>query len=354
MINILRSWVDRYFGNEEAVIFAILLVAALLVILSIGSILAPVIAGLIIAFLMQGVVARLKSWRAPHSVAVAIATLMLMGMITAAIVFIIPVIWQQSTKLVAELPGMFTHWQEILQLLPERYPSLISSAQIDKIIETASSEIGTFGQGVLSFSLTNFPLLFVVAVYLVLVPILVFFFLKDSGQITQWLSAFLPSERPMMNQVWREMNVQVANYVRGKTIEILIVGLVSYLAFLFLDLRYALLLGILVGFSVVIPYIGAFLVTIPVLLVGYFQWGLTTEFYWLAIVYTVIQGLDGNVLVPILFSEAVNLHPVAIIVAVLLFGGLWGLWGVFFAIPLATLIKAILSAWPVHQEEQSA
>ena len=67
---------------------------------------------------------------------------------------------------------------------------------------------------------------------------------------------------------------------------------------------------------------------------------------WVMIAYGIIQALDGNVLVPILFSEAVNLHPVAIIVAVLVFGGFWGLWGVFFAIPLATLVKAILSAWP--------
>lgn len=67
---------------------------------------------------------------------------------------------------------------------------------------------------------------------------------------------------------------------------------------------------------------------------------------YLMIAYGIIQALDGNVLVPLLFSEAVNLHPVAIIVAVLVFGGLWGFWGVFFAIPLATLIKAILNAWP--------
>ena len=63
-------------------------------------------------------------------------------------------------------------------------------------------------------------------------------------------------------------------------------------------------------------------------------------------VYGFIQFLDGNLLVPLLFSEVVNLHPVAIIVAVLLFGGIWGFWGVFFAIPLATLVKAVYNAWP--------
>ena len=111
-------------------------------------------------------------------------------------------------------------------------------------------------------------------------------------------------------------------------------------------------LALAVGFSVVIPYIGAAVVTIPVLLIGFLQWGLGSEFYTLMVVYGVIQALDGNVLVPLLFSEAVNLHPVAIILAVLVFGGFWGFWGIFFAIPLATLVKAVLSAWPVVTAER--
>jgi len=81
-------------------------------------------------------------------------------------------------------------------------------------------------------------------------------------------------------------------------------------------------------------------------MIAYFQWGWSDSFLWLMVVYGIIQALDGNVLVPLLFSEVVNLHPVAIIVAVLVFGGIWGFWGVFFAIPLATLFKAVLTAWP--------
>ena len=107
-----------------------------------------------------------------------------------------------------------------------------------------------------------------------------------------------------------------------------------------------LLLAVLVGFSVLIPYIGAFVVTIPVVGVALFQFGAGTEFWSLFAVYLIIQGLDGNLLVPVLFSEAVNLHPLVIILSVVIFGGLWGFWGVFFAIPLATLIKAVVHAWP--------
>ena len=142
------------------------------------------------------------------------------------------------------------------------------------------------------------------------------------------------------------MNVQFSYYARGKVVDILIVGAVSYVAFTGFGIRYAALLALLVGLSVIVPYIGAFLVTVPVAAVAFFQWGLTAEFYWILAVYTVIQILDGNVLVPLLFSEAVNLHHVAIIVAVLFFCGIWGLCGVFFAIHLETLIKAVINAWP--------
>ncbi|WP_455198956.1 AI-2E family transporter, partial [Kaarinaea lacus] len=125
-----------------------------------------------------------------------------------------------------------------------------------------------------------------------------------------------------------------------------LVGATTYIAFVMMGLNYAALLGALVGLSVIIPYIGAVVVTIPVALIAFFQWGWGSEFAYLMVAYGIIQALDGNVVVPLLFSEAVNLHPVAIIVAVLLFGGLWGFWGVFFAIPLATLVKAVLNAWP--------
>ena len=347
MLNILRGWVDRYFGEEEAVLLMLILVASLVVVLTMGSVLAPAIAGLIIAFLLQGLVDRLKSWRMPHWLAVSVATFVLVALLAITFFYLMPVLWQQLVRLVGEVPGMLTEGQQLLSLLPEKYPNLLTDIQVQNIMDTVGRELGGMGQDVLSFSVSSLPLVAGVLIYLILVPILVFFFLKDSDQILAWMSAFLPKQRPMMSQIWHEMNDQVANYVRGKVIEILVVGTVSYVSFALLGLNYALLLGLAVGFSVVIPYIGAAVVTLPVLMIGFFQWGVGTEFYWLFAVYCVIQALDGNVLVPLLFSEAVNLHPIAIILAVLVFGGLWGFWGVFFAIPLATLIKAIFNAWPL-------
>ncbi|MDO3386306.1 AI-2E family transporter [Gilvimarinus sp. SDUM040013] len=347
MFRIFRSWIDRYFSDEEAVLLVVLIIASLAVLVTMGMVLAPMIASIIIAFLMQGVVVRLRTWGAPHWLAVSVAFVLLVAMLVSVLFILLPVIWQQSARFIAEMPRMIGEWQDVLLLLPENYPNLVSQAQVEELMAVTTAELGRIGQGIVSFSVSSLPMLMAVLVYFVLVPILVFFFLKDSALIVDWVASFLPRKRPVMSKIWHEMNQQIANYVRGKAIEILIVGAVTFISFALLGVNYAALLAIAVGLSVLIPYIGAAVVTLPVAMIGFFQWGWSSEFFYLLLVYGIIQGLDGNVLVPLLFSEAVNLHPVAIIMAVLVFGGLWGFWGVFFAIPLATLVKAILHAWPI-------
>ncbi|ROM58100.1 AI-2E family transporter [Pseudomonas poae] len=346
MFKVLRDWIQRYFSDEEAVVLAVLLFLAFTAVLTLGGMLAPVLAGMVLAYLMQGLVTTLERLRLPGGVAVGLVFALFMGLLVVFIVVVLPLLWHQMITLFNELPGMLAKWQSLLLLLPERYPHLVSDEQVLQAIEVARGEIGKFGQWALTFSLSSLPLLVNIMIYLVLVPILVFFFLKDREMIGRWVRGYLPRERALITRVAEEMNRQIANYIRGKVIEIVICGGVTYIAFVALGLNYAALLALLVGVSVVVPYVGAVVVTVPVMLIALFQWGWSDQFIYLMAVYGIIQTLDGNVLVPLLFSEAVNLHPVAIICAVLLFGGLWGFWGVFFAIPLATLFKAVLDAWP--------
>ena len=346
MFKVLRDWIQRYFSDEEAVVLAVLLFLAFTAVLTLGGMLAPVLAGMVLAYLMQGLVVTLERLRIPGGVAVGLVFALFMGVLLVFIVIVVPLLWHQLITLFNELPGMLAKWQSLLLLLPERYPHLVSDEQVLQAIEVARGEIGKFGQWALTFSLSSLPLLVNIMIYLVLVPILVFFFLKDREMIGLWVRGYLPRERALITRVAHEMNRQIANYIRGKVIEIFICGGATYIGFVVLGLNYAALLALLVGISVVVPYVGAVVVTVPVLLIALFQWGWSDQFIYLMAVYGIIQVLDGNVLVPLLFSEAVNLHPVAIICAVLLFGGLWGFWGVFFAIPLATLFKAVLDAWP--------
>ena len=346
MLDIFHKWYRRYLFEEESVLLLVLLTIAVVLLMTIGDILAPVLAALVLAFLMQGVAGQLERHGVPKWLGVSVAYILFVGVFFGVTLGVFPLVWRQLVSLAGEMPRMLEQGRQFLGILPERYPELVSAAQLNQVTALARTEIAELGQALVSRSVAFIPGILSVLVYMILIPMLVFFFLKDRDELLEWFGNFLPSERPLLRRIWGEMNEQFANYARGKVLEIIIVGAVSYAAFSWMGLNYAALLGLSVGLSVIIPYIGAALVTLPVLIVGFFQWGISSEFYTLCAVYLTIQVLDGNVLVPFLFSEAVNLHPVAILMAVLFFGGIWGLWGVFFAIPLATLIKAIINAWP--------
>jgi putative permease len=350
MIEVLGKWYRRYLSEEESVLLLALLAGALAVLMLLGDVLAPVFVAIVLAYLMQGVANQLQVWGLPPWIGVWVSSLLFTGIFFAFMLGLMPLVWKQLASLVREVPDMVERGRVLFSELPMEYTQFLSQNQIDRAMSSLQDEVAAFGQLVLTKGLTSIPSLIALFVYMVLIPLMVFFFLKDREKIVGWTLAFLPQKRPLLNRIWLEMNQQIANYARGKVIEIMIIGGVSYLAFVLLGLNYAALLGLVVGLSVIIPYIGATLVTIPVVAVAFFQWGVGPDFYWVVMAYMVIQVLDGNVLVPLLFSEAVNLHPLAIIVAVLFFGGVWGVWGVFFAIPLATLVNAIVGAWPTALE----
>lgn len=346
MLNVLKNWFDRYLSDEEAILFLVLLITAFSIIIGFGQVLAPVFIALVSSYLLQGGMHFLKNRGVSHLVAtISMFLFFVISFLTFALI-IFPAIWSQATQFIYELPQMLSSGKDVLMLLPERYPEVVTVEQINQWTSQVTEELAHLGQWVVSASLSSIPGVVTVLIYVVLVPILIFFFLKDGHEIMAWMASYLPAKRNFMNKIWNEMEQQIANYVRGKVLEIIIVGVATYAAFLIMGLDYAALLAILVGLSVLIPYIGAAVVTVPVALIAYFQWGWTNEFIYLMAAYGIIQALDGNVLVPLLFSEVVNLHPVAIIVAVLMFGGIWGFWGVFFAIPLATLLKAMITSWP--------
>lgn len=354
MYDFLTRWYKRYFTDPQAALLVVLLVVGFIVLYFMGGMLAPLLAAVVIAYMLEGPIAKLTSGYMSRGPAVSLVFLLFVLFMFFIVIGLLPILSGQASQFFQELPGMISRGQELLLRLPEKYPGVISAELVNEVGLTLRRGVSGFGQGLVSFSVESIPAIITVLVYLVLVPLMIFFFLKDKDAVLDWLNRFLPSDRSLVADLWREMDAQIGNYIRGKIYEIIIVGASAYLVFSLFGLNYAPLLAITVGLSVLIPYVGAAVVTVPVALVAWFQWGFGPAFAWLIAAYFVLQFLDGNVLVPILFSDIVNLHPVAIISAILVFGGLWGFWGVFFAIPLATLVKALLNIWPTREEEAAA
>ena len=347
-MQILLDWFKRQLNNPQIIILGVFLILGFSLIIYAGEWIAPVIAGAVIAYILEGGVKLCEAIKLPRLTAVVVLLLLFLVLIFALMFGILPLVIQQALQLVAQVPTWVAEARETLLQLPDKYPGIISVDQIEYFFEATTQFVTRQGQQiVVTWSASSVVGVITLVIYLILVPILVFFFLKDKDKLTQWFSHFFPDkDHGLTKTVWENVDKQMSNYIRGKFWEILIVGGVTFVVFSLFGLQFAALLSVIVGLSVLIPFVGAAVVTIPVIVVAVVQWGLSPEFAYLVVAYLIIQFLDGYVLVPLMFSEVVNLHPVAIVVAVLVFGGIWGVWGVFFAIPLATLVQAILISWP--------
>ena len=346
MLEEINNLFRKIFSSEETLVFALLLTGAFLTLFFFGNILTPFLVSIIFAYLLVGMQKRLEEYGLNSTLALILTYSFFLLLGVALMVWLVPLVYQQLQSLILEIPKWVNSFMIFVQNIPEKYPDLISSDQITTFLQSLSGQITAISEDFLKASIAGIQNTVTIAINLVLLPILVFFFLFDRESIISGFLSILPNKRAMLQNVWIEMDDQLSNYARGKAIEIVIVGLVAAVIFMYFDLQYVALLSVLVGFSVLIPFLGAFIVTLPVAVLGLLQFGLTFDFWLLMGLYIILQMLDGYLLVPILFSDAVKLHPVIIMLAVFIFGGMFGFWGIFFAIPIATLIKAIWNSWP--------
>ena len=237
---------------------------------------------------------------------------------------------------------------DIVVNLPEPIPSMVTLKMLERSVQNgriaATNKIADLMRTQLMPSVFN---AFTWLVYFIIVPIFTFLMLYDKQSLQRRAATFLlPNNQKLMKEFWPSLHGQIAGYIRGKILHIIIISCANTVAFMLMGVNYAMLLGVGVGLSVVIPYVGAVIIAVPVVLVAIFQFGFSSSLMWVLVIYTVIQLLDSNVLTPMLFSKAMNLDAFSILAAILIFGNLWGFWGVFFAIPLATFIKTLIVRWP--------
>ena len=350
MFKYIKRWYLSKFDNNEPAVFIFVIFVFLITINFFGGLIAPILAGIVISYLLDSVVSLLcNKCRFNRNISIYLVFLSFIALLVLLIIFLLPVLIKQAGQFLHTIPEQILELRGNLVALSLKYPNFISQDQVHNMFNATSEirfdRIASIGQYLIKLSLLSLSSAFGILIYLFIVPLLSFFFLKDKSHISKWFISMLPREKGALKEVWLDMKPQLGNYVKGKTLECLIVTVCTYLGFAYFNLNYSLLLAIFVGLSVLIPYIGMVIVTIPVILIGLSQFGFTSTFFYMIMVYLIIQGLDGNLLVPILYSEALSLHPVAVISSVLVFGGIWGFWGLFFAIPFAALIKSGIKMW---------
>src|SRR3989338_11396558 len=346
LVQSISTWFRRNFSDPATVGLFFTVLFVLLFLEFFGHFFMPVIISVILTYLLLSVVRLLERWHFPHFLAVNIVFVVFVGLVIFGLVVVLPISVRQLQNLVTEFPNAFTQSHQWLTKMMANYPAIFADPRFQQTIAFMQNEFSHAGQITLKYTWRLIPNLITAVLYFILVPLLLYFFLKDSEKIVNWFMQFLPKNRSLVSDVWQDVNEKIGCYVRGRVIEVIVVSFVTSVTFAVLGMKYATLLGVLVGLSVIIPYIGAVVVTIPVCIIALMQWGIEPYFIYLIVAYTAIILLDANVLVPLLFSETMDLHPIVIILSVLVFGEIWGFWGVFFAIPLATVADVLLRRWP--------
>ncbi len=320
----------------------LVLIAVVTILNSCSSLLEPILVAIVISYLLGGLVTKLERRKFSHFMAVLFIYCTTLGLVLFAFFWLFPMLGHQAATLFSELPNMLVKGQQWVADLQARYPEILSEDQFTQVLVQFNSFLTKVGPQLLSTSVSSISGIFTILIYAVIVPLLVYFFLMDKKVILNWTKQFLPKNRQLLDNVWSDMHTQIANYVRGRVIEMIIVGVVCYLLFVITGLNFSVLLATLVAVSVIVPYVGAVAATIPVLIIAFLQLGWTSTLGYFTLIYAIIITVDANVLVPLLFSGAVRVHPIAIIFSLLFFGSIWGFWGVFFAIPLAALVKSVI------------
>ncbi len=215
-MNIVANWFQRHLSNPQVVFLTLLLLIVFAVVLVMGNMLAPVLASIVIAYLLEGLVGYLERRGMPRLPSVLLVYLFFLLFVALVMLGVMPLVSRQVTDLVQQLPNMISQGTNVLTSLPEKYPELLTAAQIDELIAEIRSEALSFGQQVLSWSLASVVGVITILVYLILMPLLVFFFMKDKDLILDWFRHQLPRHRGIADDVWKDVDRQISNYVRGR------------------------------------------------------------------------------------------------------------------------------------------
>ena len=305
--------------------------------------LGPVLAAAVIAYLLDGLVLRLEKLKVPRILAVALVllgTVLLMGLIVFTL---LPTVVEQLNQLANQIGPLLTQFEAWLVKMEQTYPSYFPGESVQEFVGRLSIQVENQLGRLITVLLAWAGGTFTGTVNAVIVAFLTFFILKDKEIIWAYLVRVVPFlGHPAFQRVANDIDRQMGRFIKGKFLVVFVLFIFSTLVYLVIGLNYFLLLGIMTGLSTFIPYIGAIVVTIPVVATGLLQWGSFTAGVLTLLAYTGVQAVDANFLTPVLIGRETNIHPVAIIGAILICGSLWGFWGVFFAVPVAVVVKSIL------------
>lgn len=324
-----------------------------------GGLLAPFALAFVLAYVLDPAVDWLERHRLPRSLAILVLSLPVLLLLAAAVLFGIPALFRQVAELTAQAPAALEKLRAAVEnsnghllgidlpFVDERRllePLLsLDSARITELLRQRQQAIAEHAWDAVMGVGRGVGWILSLLGYVVLLPVLTFYLLRDFDDVTARLRELVPpAHRSRLSSFMGEYDDQLSNYLRGQLTEAAIVGVLTWLGLWLLGFPYAGLVGAVAGVFNVVPYLGLIVSLVPAVLIALLSGDVVASLIQIAIVFAVVQALDGTILGPRIVGGSVGLHPVVVILALALAGAFFGFVGLLIAVPAAILIKMAL------------
>lgn len=327
-----------YFGivlGKEAGLFKL--------IVNVLGIISPLFIGLVIAWLFNPLVNKLKNRGINRTLSAVLVYVVILGVITLTLFALVPTLYTQVQDFAKVIPSVFDKFQNYIDGIFQKLDT-IQNFDAWAIRDGLFEQIEEVGTGIAS-SLPNM-LISIISSFAsgmgsIIVGLIIGFFLLVSFESADSFIEFLPKKiQTSARELIHKIDDALRSFVTGSILDCTFIFIISSIGLYFAGLKAPLLFGLFCGITNIIPYAGPYIGGIPAVLVGFSQ-GITTGILTL-IVLCVIQFLEGNFLQPVILSKTTKLHPVTIILGLLIFGNLWGILGMIISTPLLAASKAII------------
>ncbi|MDQ0414791.1 AI-2E family transporter [Mesobacillus stamsii] len=311
----------------------------------ISTVFFPILITGFLYFLLNPVVDFLHRKKVPRVLAILIIYVVFGGLLVLAIGNLVPAVSKQATELANDLPDLankttdyfynIVRSSEFKNFRVEQQNTIDSVQQ--RLIEYANTLPNSLTNGLMGFLgvVTN------IAIILVTVPFLLFYMFKDGHRFPQAVSKLIPKEyREEGLKILKETGETLSAYIQGQVTVASVVGILAFIGYMIIDLRYALIMALIVAFTNIIPYVGPIIGGAPAVLVGFFD--SPTKALLVVVVILVAQQIEGNLLSPLILGKTLDTHPATIIIILLAAGNLAGILGMVLAVPTYAVIKTII------------
>jgi predicted PurR-regulated permease PerM len=312
-----------------------------------APVLTPFLLGALLAYLGDPIADRLeqKKLSRTFSVVVVFAVMCVAGLLLLLI--LIPLLQEQLTSLLSRLPLIVPWLQDTaLPWLSSTLNIETSSIDLAVLKQTLAANWQDLGNilGLLLGKVTHSgQLIFAWLAYLILVPVVSFYLLRDWDVLVASIQQLIPRQyEPVITKLTRECDNVLAEFLRGQLMLMLALGVIYSVGLWLVGLEFALLVGMMAGLVSFVPYLGSIVGIVVAGVLAFMQFHDIIHLLYIGAVFGVGQTIEGMLLSPILVGDRIGLHPVAVIFAVMAGGQLFGFFGVLLALPAAAIFVVLL------------